>query len=328
LNAVFDPSRLEQELAESWHFGDLDLLELLALDPHQSGSAAGGNPLQKEIVKALRGGPRRERALSLGLPGAELQQAVNGLLQKRILLRIGFTPTDLFCAEGHVPQFSRGHAEAMLKLCARMLDLPPGELRERLWDALQRQVMAILAGFFAGLDPALPTEAELAERLAGQALASAASGRDALQWQPGTGLVLVGAAAPLFFSRAPDWLRPSLHTPEHGDVANAVGAVASRFVLRDTATIEPLRNGGVELFDHRGKRAFASFAEAQAEARRILEARLLERAEALGLEDAEFRLTEEVIEDYADFSRRTRRELVLARLEAVLTGMPGGKVRA
>jgi N-methylhydantoinase A/oxoprolinase/acetone carboxylase beta subunit len=324
LDPRFDPSRLEQELSESWHFGDLDLLELLALDPHQSGSDPGGSPLQSEIVAELRGGPRRERALSARRNGAEFQIAVAELLRRRILLRIGFTPTDLFCAEGRVPRFSHGHAEAMLKLCARMLDLPAAELREKLWGAVQRQITGILTGFFAGLDPAVPAEADLAERLTAQALAAAASGQAALRWEPGTALVLVGAAAPLFFLRAPDWLRPALVVPEHADVANAVGAVASRFVLRDTVTIEPLRNGGVELFDHRGKRAFASLAEAQTEARRLLQARLNERAEALRLEDTEFRLTEEVLEDYADFSRRTRRELVLSRLEAVLTGMPEG----
>jgi hypothetical protein len=64
-------------------------------------------------------------------------------------------------------------------------------------------------------------------------------------------------------------------------------------------------------------------AEARTEARRMLEARLRERAAALGLMDTELHISEEVIEDYADFSRRTRKELVLARMEAVLTGMPG-----
>jgi hypothetical protein len=323
LDSRFDPACLERELADSWHFGDMDLIELLAADPHQSESAAGENPLQKEIVTALRSGPLRERALASGRPGAEFQEAVSELLRRRRLLRVGLTPTDLFCAEGRVPQFSQDHARAMLTLYSRMLDLEPAELHERLWNGLQRQITAIVIRFLASLDPALPVEAELAERLTAQALVPEGSGQPALRWNPGTGLVLAGAAAPLFFLRAPEWLRPSLVVPEHGDVANAVGAVASRFVLRDSVTIEPLRYGGVELFDHLGKRAFPSLRDAQAAARRTLETRLRDRAEALGLEDAELRISEEVIEDYAGFSRRNRRELVLARMEAVLTGMPG-----
>jgi hypothetical protein len=78
----------------------------------------------------------------------------------------------------------------------------------------------------------------------------------------------------------------------------------------------------VELYDHRGKRELASFAEALAEARAFLHATLTGRADALGLKDTAYALHEEVLEDYADFSRRSRKELVIARLEAILTGMP------
>ena len=54
-----------------------------------------------------------------------------------------------------------------------------------------------------------------------------------------------------------------------------------------------------------------------------METRLRERAAELGLEQPAIEFVEEVIEDYADYSRRTRKELVLARVEAVLTGLPG-----
>ena len=46
------------------------------------------------------------------------------------------------------------------------------------------------------------------------------------------------------------------------------------------------------------------------------------RAEALGLRDVQFALHEDILEDYADFSRRARKELIIARVEALLTGMP------
>ena len=46
-------------------------------------------------------------------------------------------------------------------------------------------------------------------------------------------------------------------------------------------------------------------------------------SKALGLGGTHLEWREELIEDYADFSRRTRKELVIARVEAILTGMPG-----
>jgi N-methylhydantoinase A/oxoprolinase/acetone carboxylase beta subunit len=330
LHGTFSPEALERECAEHWHFGDLELLEMLALDSHQAAVLAPHlaaevrlGEMGRAMLEALRGGPARERALARGMPPAEFQRTVSELLRLRAIVRIGFTPTDLFCAEGNIPGFSREHAQAMLALYARMADLAPEELSARLWAAFRRQVAEILIGFLAGLDPAARADAQVLERLAAMALGDGEPDRPRVELVPGGEVVLVGAGAPMMFARAPAGLRPWLVVPEHGDVANAVGAVASRFVWRESATLEPLRHGGVDLFDHHGKRPFATLAQGLAEARRVLEARLRARADAMGLVQPELRFREEVIEDYAEFSRRTRKEFVLARVEAVLTGMPG-----
>jgi hypothetical protein len=287
------------------------------------------------VLAGLRNGPRRERALGLGLPSAEFQAAVAELLRSRRIVRIGFTPTDLFCADGRIPGFSQPDARRALEMVARMVDLPPDELAARLRAAIRQQVTAILIGFLAGLDASSREEALVAERLARMAsgvtggVSAGAADADAgvagarVDVVPGCPLVLVGAGAPMMFSPVPAPLADGLRVPEHGDVANALGAVASRFVWRESATLEPLRYGGVELFDHHGKRALPTLEAGLAEARRVLEARLRERAAAEGLREIEVRIREEVIEEYAEFSRRTRKELVLARVEAVLTGMPG-----
>ena len=149
------------------------------------------------------------------------------------------------------------------------------------------------------------------------------AGQTRLSLNPGCQIVLVGAGAPLLYERAPEGLRGWMDVPPDGDVANAVGAIASRFLLRESATLEPLRYGGVELFDHHGKRAFPTLAEGMAQAREGLEARLRRRASELEPASPELNFREEVIEDYADYSKRTRKELVIARVEATLTGLPG-----
>jgi len=88
--------------------------------------------------------------------------------------------------------------------------------------------------------------------------------------------------------------------------------------------VEPLpRDKGVEVFDHQGKTFFPTLDEGMAYAREHLTNAVQERAAQLGLVDTHLELKEEVLEDYADFSRRTRKELVIARVEAVLTGIPG-----
>lgn len=319
----FSADALEGELADAWHFGDFDLIEMLALDVHSPAQPSSGraDSVAAAILDALRHGPRRERALGRAFSPAQFQTAVAELLRQRRIVRIGFTPTDLFCAEGRILRFSRDDARRLLNMYARMVDLEPDELAARLWTAVRLQVAAILIGFLAGLDAASREEARVTERLAELSESDDSHGTR-LDVVPGCPLVLVGAGAAMMFSRAPESLRGWLHIPEHGDVANALGAVASRFVWRESATLEPLRYGGVELFDHHGKRTLPTLEEGLAEARHVLESRLRERAQAEGLDEIVVRFREEVIEEYAEFSRRTRKELVLARVEAVLTGMP------
>ncbi len=72
-----------------------------------------------------------------------------------------------------------------------------------------------------------------------------------------------------------------------------------------------------------GKTAFPTLAEGLAHARAALPKQLTAAGEALGLTETQLETSEEIIEDQADFSSRTRKELVIARLEPILKGMPG-----
>ena len=87
-------------------------------------------------------------------------------------------------------------------------------------------------------------------------------------------------------------------------------------------SIEPLKQGRVELYDHQGKREFPSFAEALQHARSFLRDTLVKRGAGLGLRGTRLEIREDILEDYADYSRRARKELVIARIEATLSGMP------
>jgi hypothetical protein len=203
-----------------------------------------------------------------------------------------------------------------------MLDVEPEAFRAALAETARRQATAVLTSFLAGWGPPLSPGEPLLEHLTERMLVSDAEPGPHLAFDPRCTVVLVGAGAPVLFDGVPDAMAQRLVTHPHGDVANAVGAITSQFLLRDSVSIEPLRRGGVELFDHHGKRAFASLEAALGEARAHLHDALHARAAALGLRSPHFELREEVLEDYADFSRRTRKELIIARVHALLTGMP------
>jgi hypothetical protein len=361
---------LEAALSESWHFGDLELIELVALDELRLGRT-GAEALpegQRWVVERLRRGPQRIQALaqaraeeggaghaadgpgSAGPGGGSdggpdggpdrnaprnggIGEDVQELLRRRLAVRIALTPTDVTCAAGRAPGFAADDARRALALYARMADRPAAEFLRMLADGVRAQATGLLVSFLAGFDPPLDPDGATLERLvallltpeAGEAQAGGgtpAAGGPTLALDPNCPLVLVGAGAPVLYADAPPSLRRRMVSPQDGDVANALGAITTHFLLRDGVTIEPLKRGGVELFDHHGKRFFPSLAAAQRDARAMLKERLEARARALRLKDLSFELSEEVVEDYAEFSRRGRKELVIARLEAVLTGMP------
>ncbi|MDH5752466.1 MAG: hypothetical protein OEZ59_08625 [Deltaproteobacteria bacterium] len=359
------PEALEKELEDCWHFGDPELLELAGLTalatlheaPAGEDNDTGNQPEARRITDALAAGPRRVRALGTELKLPRFASVLTELLRRRRVIRIGLTPTDLLCARGLIPAFSRQHAAGMLGLYARMLDLNAGEFQQALEETLRLQAAGLLLGFLLeGRDPSdrQPAPESLARALfrrdganqTGQGQQHAQQYEQqyeqqyaqqneqqneqrpeswegpALDVDPGLPVVLVGAGAPLLFGNLPGPLGKRVVFPEHGDVANALGAVTSEFVLRERVSIEPVYAGGVELFDHEGKTFFADLATALQRARALLKERLEDAARRHRLGGTSLSLSEEIIEDYADYSRRTRRELVIAHVEGVLTGMP------
>jgi N-methylhydantoinase A/oxoprolinase/acetone carboxylase beta subunit len=327
----FSLDALEAELEGQWHFGDMDLLELIALDQERPPLPAGSHlpPLQEALLNLLREGPLRLRRLALETGEEHIAREVEVLLRRRQVLRVALTPTDVYAAGGEIDAFSRADAEHALRLYARMLDETPADLRHRLRDTLRRQALSTLAALLLQLDPPPPLDGPLMEHLV-TLLDGGENHTPALRLMPGVPVVLVGAGAPMLFRETATALlppadmptTPPLVVPEHGDVANAVGAIASHFTLRETVTVEPLRYGRVELFDHEGKQEFDSLADGLAHAHRTVRQRLEERADALGLGEVHLDVREELMEQYADFSARTRKELVIARVHGIVTGMP------
>ena len=333
----FSMDDLEKQMEDQWHFGDPALLDLVALDNlRMGGNAKGANILQNGgreltaremlVVEQVQQGPKRVRAVAKEAGIDQPISVIDELDRQRVLVRIGVTPTDFFCAQGQVPGFSEQAAKQAIGFYARMLDHSMEEFQQALKEAVERQTTGLMLLFMAEFEPPLEAEDPAVERLVELLWAQPNQSNPTLALDPNIPIVLVGAGGPMLFASLPGALGDRVVVHEHGDVANAVGAVTSRFLLRETVSVEPLpREKGVEVFDHTGKTSFPTLEEGMAHGRSLLKAKLTHRAQELGLEETHLELNEEVIEEYADFSQRKRKELVIARIEAILTGIPGTK---
>ena len=331
----FDLDAVEAALADHWHFNDPELIEMVGQDQAgmaRGGSNGGGNgngllanlpEAQRAIVEGLANGPRRIRELRDALGVQNFAGQLSDLVRLRLVVPICLTPTDLFCADGKAPGFSREAAEKALAMHAHMLDMVPEDFRAALWDTLRRQAGETLAAFLFDHGAPLVPGNEAMEVIGRFMQTPLGSNRPRLSLHPGCPVVLAGAGAPVLFDGAPGELGEVMEIPEHGEVANALGAITSQFVLRENLSLEPVKSGGVEMFDHHGKTFFDSLEEGLAHGRAQLHEILHGRATELGLHGVHYELREDVLEDYADYSRRARKQLVIARLEATLTGMPG-----
>ncbi|HEX7926057.1 MAG TPA: hydantoinase/oxoprolinase family protein [bacterium] len=329
----FTLAALEQELADEWHHGDPELIELAALDQYRLGPGADGNRtygrtaptlsgVQTRLVEELQRGPRRLKVLRQAVGETGFTEEVQDLIRKRVIVRIAFTPTDLFCAGGHAPAFAQADAQHALRLYARMLDLVPADMEAALTEAVRRQATAVLASFLCNFEPPLDLAGPHMERIVDMLMTPNGAADAQLGLDAQHPIVLVGAGAPVLYGKSPECLRRRMVTPTDGDVANALGAITSSFLLRESVSVEPLRYGGVELYDHQGKETLPSLEAAMAEGRRRIEAALTTRAKALRLGKTALTWHESRVEDYVEFSKRSRKELVIARIEGVLTGMP------
>lgn len=320
----FSVAALETDLAEQWHFGDADLLELVGLDQYRPERIPPGtlSETQQAILGALAKGPRRIRELGLHIKAPRFAFELGELVRRRLIVRIALTPTDVFCAEGRVPAFSQEAAQHVMSLYAKMLDMDNEAFHAALTETIRRQASSTLASFLMDHPPETSPESELMARLTDLMLDAEENGGPHMALDPRAKIVLVGAGAPVLFEKVPPTMAQRLVVHPDGDVANAVGAITSRFVLRENVTLEPVRYGGVEMFDHLGKTFYPDLETGLEHARTHLRTLLESRAQALRLTGTTLAIHEDIYEDYADYSKRGRKELVIAHLEALLAGMP------
>jgi N-methylhydantoinase A/oxoprolinase/acetone carboxylase beta subunit len=217
-------------------------MELLSLTPYEH------RPLRDEearVVDPLRDGPMTVDELVERLRcGSEHFLPLAALEEAHIVHRCGLTPTDLLHASGRLNLWNAEASGWVCDLYARAL----GMNRSDMIDQMVSRFVRLLA--LELLEKQMSDELEddtLENSPAAMALIGRALGDRADDYSVRIGLhqpvIGIGAPAHFFLPQAAKLLHTEAIVPEHADVANALGAIASPVRIRRRATIGIDENG-------------------------------------------------------------------------------------
>lgn len=269
------------------------------------------------VVEALVDGPlsRDELARRIGAMAGHLVRP-RRLESLGIVMRSALTPTDLLHVTGEFAAWDVRAAEHALGLFSDLYGLPPDQMMDavfhRIIERLAAQVLARECPDIGDEPDQWPSVLHTLFRpKAGQHLhASLRYDRP---------IVAIGAPVRPFFPTVGKLLGAEVIIPEHAEVANAIGAVASEVVVREQATVRPGEIANYVVHSRAGRTEHENLHEAVEAAKRQAGTLAQERARQSGTssEDVRYRVHER-----RAYSSAGDEVLIEVLVEATVSGRP------
>ncbi len=214
-------------------------------------------------------------------------QIIRRLETHHLVQRCGITPTDVFNFSGDLALWDAGTSKRMCEILGGAIGKSPaqmiGELKR---EMIERFALVVLKRLLDdSVDPEGMEDCEVCRELVDNIFGRKQRTYNLrLETQPP--IVGIGAPVHLFLPGAAALLGAASILPEHADVANAVGAVTSKVVVRRKAEIRAYRNR-FRIEGLPGARQFDNFEKAKAWAEENLTRLVREIARASGAAETE-----------------------------------------
>ena len=242
---------------------------------------------QQKIWERLSDGPASVTQLFYSLKSSVTlgRMDIEDLTGRGLIVASGFTPTDAVHVLGQHRSGSVEAAELGAELWARRLDISREEFCQRVVQQVVTQAGHAL------IESALVEEGGLSESswcdlsrlFVDRALGAKDTGSFSVTFSLRRSLIGIGAPAVTYLSPLAEKLKTQLCIPEHAEVANAIGAVASGVVQTVHALIEPLwGNSLYRAYLPFGVRDFQKLTDAIAYAKRVVSRLARNRAHQAG----------------------------------------------
>lgn len=284
---------------------------------------AGLDAREQTVADRLADGPLR---LGHAVQSRMESPALGRLVGRGLVIMAGVTPSDASHALGLVDAWDGEAALKALTLFARRRTGAGTRLAED-GHALARQIIdqltaqtvdCLLQAGFAEDDLDWADPAALAQHPLTTAGLEHHKGVVQMQMSLGVPVIGLGASAATYYGAVGDRLGTRMVLPEHGGVANAIGAVVGQVRMQATGTVTSAGEGSFAVHLPQGPQTFADRDEALG----ALEAVLRSEAEALvrasGVEEIRF----SVSRDISEITVEARAMFIEATLRVEASGRP------
>mgnify|MGYP000361942620 CR=1 FL=1 len=245
---------------------------------------------------------------------------IDRLVELDIIRRCSVTPTDALHVLGDFTGLDAEAAEMGFTLLSRLLSTDAEEtartVRSRVERSLAREV-AVRQLRAAGMEE--PDDCENCAWLLDRMLGDEEGPDFDLRWEQQSAVVGIGAPVHAYLPRACRLLNTEASIPQHAEVANAVGAVTSRVLVREVASVKPGEFGSYIVHSRRGRTEHSTLEEAEEAAREAVIDITRQRARRFGTREDQVEV--DVVPRYAHL-RDGDPQLLEVRVEGQLAGAP------
>ena len=280
------------------------------------------------LLKALADGPlsRDRLARRIGLVEGSLLRT-DRLEDLGYVQRSSLTPTDLLHVTGEFVSWDVEAARLALDFFAGLYGAEPDTVIERVRDQIVRRLCVQVLHHVSGGAWA-PQASDVQARHHGvmpprdyllDLALSEPRGPLQVTLTYSDTIVALGAPVHPFFPEMARRLNARLIIPEHAEVANAIGAVASEVVVRERAIVRPGELSAYVVHTRAGKREFEKLDVALAAARAEAERLAVERASRSGAASPKVRLD---VDERRGLLADGAEELIEVIIEATASGRP------
>ncbi len=277
---------------------------------------------EKRVIDALEKGPVSRRNLAAGIGALAMELVPTGRLEQLgVIRRSAFTPTDALHVLGTFREYDAGAALSSAGVLAGFTKLGietfVEQVREEVVKRLAFEIMRREISLKYG-DPAKEDHPML-RKILEEMVSYGKDNNCRIQFREYRTVVGIGAPVGSFLPEAGKLLDAEVIVPPHAEVANAVGAIMGKVVVREIISIRPDEVGSFIMMSPLGRKEYGHLSDAQQEATDYLVAYLRKKALEFGTEEKK---VEVMVTEKSGLLSDGSRQFLELMVEGSLQGLP------